>query len=286
MGLAVSPNFKTDREIFVLGTFNDGQGKLVSRIIRFNEENGRGVNPQIIVDNLPAARIHSGGELSFGPDGMLYAAIGDVEKLNLVQDKNSAVGKILRFRRDGLIPPDNPFPNSPVFAIGVRNSQGFDWHPESKEMFAVEHGPSGFPEENNREHQDEMNVILKGENYGWSIVSGIAEDTRFINPLVDWTPAIAPGNVTIIKDKKSPFTDRFLLPECAVNSCGESRSKRQIIKPDGKLSMKNPFFINNLVGFAQLLSVPTDICILPTAIWTKADASKNFLRRKMTVYLD
>ncbi len=211
MGLAVSPNFRNDKEIFVLGTFLDRHRNLISRIVRFREENGRGIDPQTIVDNLPASRIHSGGELSFGPDGMLYAAIGDIEKLDLVQDKSSAVGKILRYRRDGSIPQDNPFPNSPVFAIGVRNSQGFDWHPESKEMFAVEHGPSGFPEENNREDKDEMNVILKGENYGWPIASGIGGDTRFVNPLVDWSPAIAPGNIAVVKDNKSRFFCQFFV---------------------------------------------------------------------------
>ncbi len=110
---------------------------------------------RIIVDNLPSATVHSGGELSFGPDGMLYATIGDARRLDLVQDANLPIGKVLRYCRDGSIPQDNPIPKSPVYALGLRNPQGFDWHPEAGALFGAEHGPTDFPEEGGRRDQDE-----------------------------------------------------------------------------------------------------------------------------------
>lgn len=196
-GMALAPDFDSSRQAYfyaVLPVPNQDDS-FFSRIYRLTEKNGKGVEQTIILDNLPAYDTHSGGALAFGDDGMLYIATGDAERLHLVQDTASLTGKILRVRRDGSVPDDNPKEGSPVLAVGLRNTQGFAWHPVTRQLFATEHGPSGFPGESGRRNQDELNVIGPGENYGWPIVAGVHGYRYFTDPIADWTPGIAPSGI-------------------------------------------------------------------------------------------
>lgn len=210
-GLALSPNFEDDGFLYVMGTFRNGENGYVNRIYRFRDYQNKGVDSTLIVGDLPSISTHSGGALDFGPDGKLYIAMGDNENILLVQELDNTTGKILRYNPDGSIPADNPFANSPVYAFGVRNPQGFAWHSKSGEMFATEHGPSGFAAEGYREHQDELNMIVKGGNYGWPIVSGMHKDERFIKPLTEWTPAIAPSGLCVVNNENSPWYGNLLV---------------------------------------------------------------------------
>lgn len=137
-GLAIAPDFEKTGHIFVAATVQAQNGKPDNRIYRFTERNGRGVDPVVIVDNIPCPGAHAGGALAFGPDGMLYLSVGDVRLLDAVQDLKSPIGKILRFRPDGSVPQDNPLGNSPVYALGVRNPQGLGWHTATGTLFATE----------------------------------------------------------------------------------------------------------------------------------------------------
>ncbi|MCG8432703.1 MAG: PQQ-dependent sugar dehydrogenase [Gammaproteobacteria bacterium] len=210
-GIALDPDFARNGFVYVVGTFRTGEDKFENRIYRFTDRKGRGVKPVVVVDKLPSIDTHAGGAFAFGPDGKLYLAVGDGERSEEVQDMQSTTGKILRYNPDGSIPGDNPFPGSPVYALGVRNPQGFAWHPESGDLFATEHGPSGFPEENGREDQDELNVILPRGNYGWPDVSGFGDEEKFISPLVDWTPAIAPSGLAVDTNEDSPWHANFFV---------------------------------------------------------------------------
>jgi glucose/arabinose dehydrogenase len=210
-GLALAPDFATTRHVFVAGTFRATDGSRITRVLRFTDRNGRGAEPAVIVDNLPCPDVHAGGALAFGPDAMLYLTLGDERRLEAVQDVKSSVGKILRYRPDGSIPADNPFPGSPVYALGMRNPQGLAWHPATGALFATEHGPTNFPGENGQRDQDELNIIRRGANYGWPLVAGLRKDSRFIKPLLEWTPAIAPAGMVVCNAKGSPwFGDLFV----------------------------------------------------------------------------
>jgi aldose sugar dehydrogenase len=204
MGIALAPNFAKTGAVYVVGTFSTDK-HLINRVIRLTDRRGSGSDPVVIIDNIPGARIHAGDAIAFGPDGMLYVATGDVREPNNAQDLKSVAGKILRYRPDGTIPPDNPFPGSPVFALGVRNVQGLAWHPESHELFATDHGPSGFSNEGFRTDHDKLNVIRAGGNYGWPVVAGMNNDPRFIPPLTDWTPAIAPSGLAFYTGSEFPW---------------------------------------------------------------------------------
>lgn len=142
---------------------------------------------EIVLDGIPAAGIHNGGRLAFGPDGMLYATAGDAGNSARAQDLASLGGKILRLRPQGGVPADNPFPGSYVYSYGHRNPQGLAWGADGT-MYASEFGQNTW---------DELNVIRAGGNYGWPTVEGRAGDSRFIDPVQQWATADAsPSGMT------------------------------------------------------------------------------------------
>ena len=122
--------------------------------------------PETVLDGLPTGSFHNGGRLAFGPDGMLYATLGDTGDRDSAQDREALSGKILRMSPDGEVPEDNPFDDSLVFSMGHRNPQGIAWD-EQGTMYASEFGQDTW---------DELNVIEAGGNYGWPEVEGIATE--------------------------------------------------------------------------------------------------------------
>lgn len=197
MGIAISPDFERTHHVFVVGSFRSGGDELINRVMRYTERGGKGTEPTVIVDSIPAAKFHAGDAIAFGPDGMLYIATGDAREPATAQDAKSLAGKILRYEPDGRVPHDNPVRGSPVYASGLRNPQGIAWEPWTKQLFAIDHGPSGFPSERLRRNNDELNAIRPGGNYGWPEVAGADDDPRFVAPMIDWTPAIAPAGLAV-----------------------------------------------------------------------------------------
>jgi quinoprotein glucose dehydrogenase len=105
---------------------------------------------------------------------------------------NSLAGKILRVTPEGQIPPDNPFPNSPIWTLGHRNTQGIAWHPQSRDLFSSEHGPSG---EWGLHGMDKVNLIRKGANYGWPRAWGKTEGDQYPDPIAMWQRATPPAGI-------------------------------------------------------------------------------------------
>ena len=204
MGIAISPDFARTRHVFVVGAFRSGDDDLVNRVMRFTEKDGKGTEPTVILDSIPAEKYHAGDAIAFGPDGMLYIATGDARDPGDAQDGKSLAGKILRMEPDGRVPHDNPVRGSLVYATGLRNPQGIAWEPWTKQIFAIDHGPSGFPNERLRRNHDELNAIRPGGNYGWPEVSGADDDSRFIAPMLDWTPGIAPAGLAVYTGEDFP----------------------------------------------------------------------------------
>ncbi|MDQ3021290.1 MAG: PQQ-dependent sugar dehydrogenase [Bacteroidota bacterium] len=190
MGLALDPDYKNNRYIYVSYAYEKGD-VLTVKVVRF-KDNGESLSEEkLIIDNLPAERYHAGCRLRFSRDGKLYVTTGDAGERQLAQDVNTLYGKILRINSDGTIPKDNPFPNNPVWSFGHRNPQGIDWYPASNVLYSTEHGPSGFDGPGGG---DEVNVIVKGGNYGWPIVSHKESKDGMISPVLEFTPAIAPAS--------------------------------------------------------------------------------------------
>jgi glucose/arabinose dehydrogenase len=211
LGLALAPDFPVSGAIFLVGSFRTGSGELENRLLRLTDSAGVGVAPRVVLGRIPSARAHAGSAVAFGPDGFLYLSAGDAFRPERASDTASLGGKILRLRPDGTVPPDNPVPGSPVYALGLRNVQGLAWDPESGALFATEHGPSNWPWEGGRRDHDELNVIRRGVHYGWPLAIGVARDSRFADPIAVWTPAIAPSGIAFYSGHYAPWRGSLLV---------------------------------------------------------------------------
>lgn len=205
MGIALAPDFAQSGHVYVAGTFPAGAKRIENRVYRLTERGGRGVEPRLVLGGIPAARYHAGAALRFGPDGMLYLTTGDATDPGSSQDTASLGGKVLRIRPDGGVPADNPVPGSYVYARGVRNPQGLAWEPRTGALFAPDHGPTRLPRERFRAGRDELNVIRQDGNYGWPDAAGDQGTDEHVRPLIEWTPAIAPGAIAFYTGDAFPW---------------------------------------------------------------------------------
>lgn len=192
LGIAAHPDFSTNRHFFVYYTTSDGNR--VERW-RLSEDGSSATADRVILEGIPSARFHNGGRLRFGPDGMLYIGTGDAGDPSTSQDRNSLAGKLLRVTADGDVPGDNPFPGSPVYVTGIRNTQGFDW-PNDRTVWLTDHGPSG---ERGRQGHDEVNVAEAGSNLGWPDIYGCESAEEMSEPVLTWQSAVPPGGAAIYR---------------------------------------------------------------------------------------
>jgi glucose/arabinose dehydrogenase len=201
LGIALDPDFSQNRQVYLYYTAAAGSGA-VNRVLRFREAGNRLTDRVTLLDNIPAASIHDGGRLRFGPDRLLYITTGDAANTSLAQDLASSAGKILRLNTDGTSPRDNPF-SSPIFSYGHRNPQGLDWHPATGDLWASEHGNSG---------NDEINAIRAGVNYGWPRIEGAAAMPGMQAPAAFFTPSIAPSGASFYRGTRFPqFADNLFV---------------------------------------------------------------------------
>ncbi len=174
LGLAISPRYARDRSVYAYYTSPSD-----NRIVRFRLRGA--LRP--VLTGLAKAGIHNGGRIAFGPDGKLYAGVGDAGNTASAQDPGSRNGKILRMNRDG--------GGARVWSLGHRNVQGLAWDSGGR-LWASEFG------QNTR---DEVNLIRRGRNYGWPEVegTGATRGGRFTNPKLTWaTSDASPSGAAII----------------------------------------------------------------------------------------
>lgn len=196
LGLTLHPAFETNSWIYIYATIAQGdQEKNQVLRYRFDEAEKKIDQKYVIVDDIPAAIYHNGGEIAFGPDGYLYITTGDARDPNDAQDINSLAGKILRVDEDGNIPTDNPFENA-VWSYGHRNPQGLAWDAEG-DLWSTEHGRSGA-----LSGLDELNLIVRGGNYGWPIIEGNESAEGMISPLLHSGASTtwAPGSLAFVSN--------------------------------------------------------------------------------------
>lgn len=164
-----------------------------NRIVRFSLDGDAGdyslSDPDEVLTGLARAGNHNGGRIELGPDGMLYATVGDAGDTASAQNPGSLNGKILRMEPDGSVPSDNPTPGSLVYSMGHRNPQGIAWDADGR-LWAAEFGQDTW---------DELNLIEPGANYGWPVVEGIAGDPAYTNPVYQWaTDEASPSGLAVV----------------------------------------------------------------------------------------
>ena len=236
---------------------------LVSEVRRTREHAGRGARPSRRRDahrregNLRRRRVgdrrQPGRSILFGPDGTLYVTVGDRDRLCCIgnddnslrmkaQDLDNHVGKTLRLRDDGSVPPDNPFvgragAKPEIFTYGHRNGYGLAFHPETGELWQAEIGPLGG---------DEVNILLPGHNYGWPLVSMgrnytgtlVSDEPWFRagmdNPRMFWVPSISPSSLMFYTGDKFPhWKDNLFVGALNGQSAAARRRSTSRRRPSG-----------------------------------------------------
>ncbi|MDH6238072.1 PQQ-dependent sugar dehydrogenase [Cryobacterium sp. CG_9.6] len=145
---------------------------------------------ETVLDAIPRASNHNGGRIAFGPDGMLYATVGDAGNTAQSQNLDALGGKILRLTPTGAVPADNPF-GTLVYSYGHRNPQGISWD-SSGRLWASEFGQNTW---------DELNLIEPGNNYGWPVVEGRGDNPDYTDPVQEWaTSDASPSGIAIVGD--------------------------------------------------------------------------------------
>ncbi|GMR21766.1 MAG: PQQ-dependent sugar dehydrogenase [Acidobacteriota bacterium] len=269
LGIALAPDFETTGHVFVVGTFlNDG--RLANRVLRFTDRDGQGADRTVVIEGLPeiqaepgsepAIHTHLGGGLAFGPDGMLYVTTGDATRPELAQDPNDLAGKILRYRPDGSVPADNPTPGSPVYAMGLRNPQGLTWHPETGDLFVTDHGPSELSWETNYGgwFGDELNAVVAGANYGWPRVVGMGPLGRYVDPLVEWSPSIAPASVAVYSGSRFPWQRDILVASLRGQRLWRITLERNETLPTGWKAVRREGLMEGRIGRIRVVTMGLD----------------------------
>jgi glucose/arabinose dehydrogenase len=175
LDVALDPAFASNRRIYLSyaepGTGADAgrSGTAVARAVL--SADGTRLNAlQVIFRQTPKidSTAHFGSRLAFAPDGSLFVTLGDrYTQRDAAQDLSNTLGKVVRIRADGSVPPDNPFvgradARPEIWSYGHRNVQGAAIHPTTGELWTHEHGPQGG---------DEVNITRPGRNYGWPRIS-------------------------------------------------------------------------------------------------------------------
>lgn len=205
LDVALHPQFAENRLVY-LSYSRPGPEGATTAVIRGRLEGQALTGVEDVVETRAWGRVpvHFGSRLAFDRAGFLYVTIGDRGTMENAQDRGNHAGVTLRLHDDGRVPADNPFVGQEgvrpeIWTWGNRNAQGMAVHPETGEIWQVEHGPKGG---------DELNLMRPGVNYGWpvityginyngAIISEHTEKPGMEQPVVYWVPSIATSGLTI-----------------------------------------------------------------------------------------
>jgi glucose/arabinose dehydrogenase len=230
LGVAVDPDFARNRRFYLYATVDQGE-RAVNQLTRWvlapDQRSAR--QDRVLLDGIGAAQYHDGGRIRFGPDGFLYVGTGDATDPPRAQDPTSPNGKILRVTTDGAAAPGNPTAGSPVFVLGVRNVEAFDWL-DGGALVVADHGPSG---ELGRTGHDRVFVARAGANLGWPDVYGCEAKAGTVTPLFSTREAMPPGGGALYRGEAIPaWRGSFL-----VGTLGSRHLHRFAVGKDGALAL-------------------------------------------------
>lgn len=222
LDVAVDPDFASNRYVYLTFSEPGEEAGTASTAVGRGRLGAGGLEGfTVLYRQVPKVRSfgHYGSRIVFGPDNTMWVTAGDRQNQRpLVQDLSTGIGKIVRIHRDGSIPRDNPFVGregalAAIWSYGHRNLQGATLHPETGQLWTVEHGARGG---------DELNHPEAGKNYGWPVItygvdyngSRIGEGTAkpgMEQPVYYWDPVIAPSGMTFYTGNRYPGWSGSLL---------------------------------------------------------------------------
>ena len=213
LDVAVPPDFKSGDWIyftFVRNKADEG----VTVLARAKLADNKLINWQDLLETRSATdtTYHFGSRITFDETGHVYFGVGDRGVRPNAQDLTNHAGTVMRLKRDGSVPKDNPFAEQAnvlpeIWSYGHRNPQGIAYDRAQQRLWLIEHGPRGG---------DEINLVLPGRNYGWPVISygkeywgpvQVGEGTAregMEQPIKQYTPSIAPGSLILYSGKAFP----------------------------------------------------------------------------------
>ncbi len=217
-----------------------GQPVSLTKVVRGRLRDGAWVDQETIWQApaehyRPGGGVHFGCRIAFDAEGFLYFTLGDRGRQDDAQNLRLPVGKVHRLHDDGRVPADNPFVGradayASVWTLGNRNPQGLDFDPRTGLLWSTEHGPRGG---------DELNVLRRGANYGWPVVThGMNYNGTPITPdtarpglepsVLHWTPSIAVCGIDFYTGEKFPHWTNHLF----VTALAQQELRRLVIVGD------------------------------------------------------
>lgn len=213
LDVQVSPFFKKDSTLYFTYV-KDVKGEGVTTLSKAKIKDNRLITWEDLLVSKSSTNTsrHFGSRITFDEEGHLFFSIGDRGKRPNAQDLSTHAGSIIRLNLDGSIPDDNPFINKEgilpeIYSYGHRNPQGLFYDKKTKKLWSIEHGPRGG---------DEINLIEKGFNYGWPIISygkeywspfSVGEGTHkvgMVKPKKVYIPSIAPSSLIVYSGDSFP----------------------------------------------------------------------------------
>ena len=213
MDVAVSPDYPDTRKLYFTYTkMVNGQGVTTLAIATREGNRLSHWHDLIVTDSGTNTGRHFGSRIAFDQQGHIFFSVGDRGERPHAQNTSNHAGSILRLNLDGSIPKDNPFLNrkgyrAEIWSYGHRNPQGLVFDVKTGRLWAIEHGPRGG---------DELNLIEKGRNYGWPIISygkeywgpiAVGEGTAKVGmeqPRKVYIPSIAPSGLMVYQGDAFP----------------------------------------------------------------------------------
>lgn len=256
LGMALHPDFGETPQVFLVYTYQQGDN-IREKVVRYRYDGTTLTEPFVVIENLMGSVVHVGSRLLITPDRKLLVTTGDALDHPNAQNHLTLNGKILRMNLDGSAPADNPWPSAPspsnlLWTTGHRNTQGLVLAPNGF-LYSTEHGPS---------IEDEVNIIVDGKNYGWPNIHGFCDtqeeqkhcaDSMVAEPIMTWTPTIAPAGIDYYNDSAIPEWRNSLL----MVTLKESDLRQLKLNAAGTRITSEAVYFDNQYGRLR------DLCISP-----------------------
>lgn len=251
MDIALDPEYQRNGWVYLAYSQTDGDPsdrknvRGMTKIVRGKIQDHQWVNEETLFEVPDSLKIPGGNRWGcrflFDKEGFLYFTIGDMARAMDAQNPGKPSGKTFRIHADGSVPKDNPFVGrrgalAAVFTLGNRNVQGLAQHPVTGDIWAAEHGPMGG---------DELNILKKGANYGWPLVTyGVDYSGQIVSkekeapgmrpPILHWTPSIAicPAEF-VVGTRFSKWKNNLL-----IGALGFEEIRRLVIEKDHVVSQE------------------------------------------------